>query len=227
MKKFIAVLLTTVLMAGLVSCASAYDETIQFSGIPWGENIETTVKTLFDAGYIREEYLEYLSNYVPYPEASYLFWRNDLGKNGCAEKRYASEGDFGNNFVTISVERSFMPETTIAGYVVKRIDLSFTNKDGNPGLAAVELGLDIKNTDDAYEDLTNKLTSVYGDPINADLAPIANYNNWLGADDSCILLGNNQGSLAFYYGVIFSEEALQTFKMDNTNNVDSNDVSGL
>lgn len=227
MKKFIAILLTTVLVVGLISCASAYDEAIQFSGIPWGENIENTVKTLFDAGYIREEYLEYLSNYVPYPGALYLFWRNDLGKNGCAEIKYASEGDFGNNFISVSIERSFMPEITIAGYVVKRIDLSFTNKDGNPGLAAVELGLDIKNTEDAYEDLTNKLTSIYGDPINADLAPIANYNNWLGADDSCILLGNNQGTLKLYYGVIWSEETLETFKMDNTNNVDSNDVSGL
>lgn len=227
MKKFIAILLTTVLAVGLISCASAYDEAIQFSGIPWGENIETTVKTLFDAGYIREEYLEYLSNDAAYSGAPYLFWRDDLGKNGCTEIRYASEGDFGNNFVTVSVERSFMPETTIAGYAVKRIDLAFAKKDGNPGLTAAELGLDIKNTDDAYEDLTNKLTSIYGDPINVDLAPIANYNIWLGADDSSILLGNNQGSLVFYYGVIFSEEALQTFKMDNTNNVDSNDVSGL
>ena len=215
------------LQVTVIENVGEYDDVITFAGIPWMESFDNTIASLSEAGYIKADSLDHLKKENANIGGYYLLWREDLGKKGIAECRLTDDKTQ-NKFMNIKIfGEDLSDETTIGGYSPVMISANFINQDGEPKLVLFNIGLKLNNKDEAFEDLTTKLTSIYGKPHNFTMGSILAYNCWIGKDDSCILLGNGTDSLVLRYGLYYSAEFVQSLEEVITNGVDSSDNSGL
>ena len=227
MKKIFALILTAMLL-GLTGTALAYDKKITFQEIPWGSSVEDTIKILNDKGFFNPEWAEYVNQILMSECGSYIKEREEINAEMSGENSKVLtllQIDHGNQFLA--------DDKKIAGYPVERLEFTFVVNGAESQLVNVGIDLEYKNAAETIADLQQKLTSVYGNSIHADvLHGIIATDCWMGTDNSIILLyiSENGANFTLDYGTLNAEKMI-TVALENhtapTNNVDSSDVGGL
>lgn len=224
MKKFFAVLLTLMLLAGLTGSALAYDGEITFQGIAWGSSFEDVMNGLNEKGFIDPDAPGSLQDQLSAGYGQYLVPDPDFTCNTSSEHDEV--------LASASLQRGWnlADGAKIAGYDVKEFLLTFVDHGGNTQLALVDIRLDYVNPKEAATDLARKLTAVYGDPVFANFS-VLETTCWQGADQTVVYIFCLDGELMqLCYGTLNAEnmvaEAVANYSAP-ANNVDSTDVGGL
>ena len=108
------------------------------------------------------------------------------------------------------------------------LNFSFITENDETHLIYVEVELDWKsNEEEAYADLQQKLTTVYGEGFHkTDEYGITDYYIWKGANNTAVQLNYSQRSLSLTYGVLDVDERLAQIEAQ-IEPVDHDDTSGL
>ncbi len=132
--------------------------------------------------------------------------------------------------------------TKIAGYEVAEIVMCFARDDIESELLSVLIVLDATDTEEAYGDLTSKLSQLYGeyDEGNFEESFVemsdwkGSFNVWQGANNTAVMLAKRYGSrISLIYGTLDAQDILDAYYAEyqaNTHTpapVDSTDTSGL
>ena len=228
MKKVFALLLTVMMLAG-ISCAWAEGTTeeaveITFQGITWGSSVEAVAEWVVQ----REEFTmnynaeQLLSGYMPWSKGYY----SDII---LTEDGAILDVNMENNYQSVLASWGifdFMPSGyAIAGYGMSEISYAFTYDGETTGLISVGVRLDCPNGPDAaFEDLQQKLRTVYGE------GDVDNENIYFkkGANNTAVLLRKNENPILIY-GVTNAAELIDAMMAVETPAPTANpaDTSGL
>ncbi len=228
MRKIFALFLVTVLALGLMGTALAYEEEITFQGIHWGSSIEDTVKILNEKEYLNPEWAEYVTLVLAPGCGSYIKEREQINAEMSGEHNDVLsllQLDHGNQMLA--------EDKKIAGYPVKRLEFTFIVNGTESQLVDVGIDLEYENAAETIADLQQKLTSVYGSSVHAEvLHGIIATDCWTGAGNSMILLSvsENGGNFTLDYGTLNAVKLIAAALEDQAapaGNVDSTDVGGL
>ena len=228
MKKIFALLLVIVLSLGLMGTTLAYDGEITFQGIQWGSSIEDTVKILNEKGFLNPEWAEYVTAVLMPECGSYIKAREQINAEMSGEHEEVLsllQLDHGNLMLA--------EDKKIAGYPVKRLEFTFIVNGTESQLVDVGIDLEYENAAETIADLQQKLTSVYGSSVHAEvLHGIIATDCWIGADNSIILLSISEsgGYFTLDYGTLDTVNMIAAAlegRAARTNQVDSTDVGGL
>ncbi len=240
MRRILSVLLAVVLVIGLANTAFAYDEEITFQDIPWGSSIEDTIKIMVEKGFIQEETIQAIGGpdnvinymYVSDGEADYLYKKGKdiiFGNESDDQVRAMGSCIFDNPLSSGLAKK-------IAGYNVNNIEFYFAKNDTGSGLisARIDLVFDRKETKEVFDDLTQKLTTVYGKPQKGKRSMLsgtkAPYYAWKGKNDTCVwLFADSLGGVLLTYGTLNAGNILKEYltAVPTKVPVDSSDTSGL
>lgn len=205
MKKVFALILAALFLFSF-ACA---EQEITFQNLPWLSDVEEAIRTIKDAGYLRDGADKIgLSN----EKAVYITPNDDLNYQPTAFKEYKD--------YSYSVSLRDYVKGKLAGYPVADIDMAFAY-DGQYKLIAVKI--DLLNAD--YAALKEKLTKVYGEgEAKAIVEEGIETIIWKGENNSSVLLYTESEGLDYtlVYGRIDATEILA-----NCLNSDPDDVSGL
>lgn len=215
MKKVISLLLLVVMLLGLSLPALAYDEEITWLGIPWGSSPEEALPILAEKGVIKEEILQYRK--LDYSYCSFLF-------PGEIER----DGPFAPKSFDTKACKWYLWETEIisqiAGYDVNYISLNYSDDGEQQNLLTIGIAFDTKQKKEAFEDLTQKLTKIYGECESTVYNPLDfRTNTWYGKNNTVVCLIGDY-DLNLFYSVTNAKEILDQIP-DVT--VDANDTFGL
>ena len=228
MKKVFALLLTVMMLAG-ISCAWAEGTTeeaveITFQGITWGSSVEAVAEWVVQ----REEFtMDYnaeqlLSGYIPWSKG--IHTKIILTEDGAI-----LDVNMENNYKSVLARWGFgdfmLPGYAIAGYGMSQISYAFTYDGETTGLISVGVCLDCPNGPDAaFEDLQQKLRTVYGE------GDVDNENIYFkkGANNTAVLLRKNENPILIY-GVTNAAELIDAMMAVETPAPTANpaDTSGL
>ncbi len=177
MKKMLCLVFS--LMMLLTGSALAEEEKeITFQGVPWGSSVVDSYKILFEKGLFSKAYDAYSRNKIIKLDPKWL--QVDHGRTVrylTAEDgvviAYASE-DYKQALAHLGTNHQSGysangiggkgVDAKIAGYQVKQFDLWYAYHGNNTELVSVVLMLIVDDVDEAYSDLTAKLTTLYGEP---------------------------------------------------------------
>lgn len=216
MKKWIAMLLATVLLLNMGCALADVDTEITFQDIPWGSSKEDVYHIVLEKG-------------LAQTEDEYIYESDDGGAYLSYDSQKNYVGKTGSDFLSwLDASWNFNKEKKIAGYNLDRLNFSFITENDETHLIYVEVMLDWKsNEEEAYADLQQKLTTVYGEGFHqADTNGILNYYLWKGSDNTAVMLSYNQYSLHLYYGMLDVDERLAQIEAQ-IEPVDHDDTSGL
>lgn len=219
MKKIISLLLLVILLLSLSLPALAYDEEITWLGIPWGSSPEEALPILAEKGVIKEEILQYrkLNN----SNCSFLFPGEKEWDGPFAPKSFDTKAC--NWLLTKSDILS-----QIAGYDVNYISLNYSDDGEQQNLLTIGIDFDTTQQKEAFEDLSQKLTKVYGEcesTVNNPLPAINHRTNiWYGKNNTVVCLIYKYSLTTLFYSVTNAKEILDQIP-DVT--VDANDTFGL
>lgn len=199
MKKVFAFLLTLALL--LTSCVAfagdEYAEPILFRGVEWGSSFEDVVKVLPDGVKMRDPKI----NEYWYPMSDMMYdesgWGNQLkGELGC----YAY------------ARSSSLKGVKVAGYEIDELYLYFIFKQDSSGKLVKDAAhtafyygyykLEPKDPDAVYDDLVNKLSSLYGD-VDEEKSSSSIIDDkmalWNGADGTMVSIFRQDYSSGSHY----------------------------
>lgn len=218
MKKWIAMLLATVLLLNMGCALADVDTEITFQDIPWGSSKEDVYHIVLEKG-------------LAQTEDEYIYESDDGGTYLSYNTQYNThywESNQSDLLNRLDASWNFNKEKKIAGYNLDRLNFSFITEKDETHLIYVEVMLDWKsNAEEAYADLQQKLTTVYGEGFHqADTNGILNYYLWKGSDNTAVMLSYNQYSLHLYYGMLDVDERLAQIEAQ-IEPVDHDDTSGL
>ena len=218
------------MVLGLSGTALAYDGEITFQGIPWGSSFDDSFKIMESNGFTTDEYgvtLEWLKN-------------NGYPRSGSGSFLVPEES---RNYMTGNVSQytdvlscfqfemgTLAEDKKIAGYDISQIEFSFVSLGDDTKLITAAVRLKWENQERAFDDLHDKLSSVYGEAEHKqDNNGIVNNYVWKGENNSIVLLDFGQQFLQLYYGTADATEWLEQAQQEYvpTNTVDSSDTSGL
>ena len=214
MKKILCLVLTTML---LLSCSAlAEEKEITFQGIPWRCSIQEMGKVMLEKKLIKEG-SEHTArdNFKP---SSWLDWNGITyltNDNGIGYFRTPLSGDTRKVTGHFDMVDRFMEEDTkIAGYEVGKIDAAFARYENDKSeLLSFCIFLMTENGEEAFNDLTAKLSTLYGEPESHVFTPdpLFGYlltsnvaektiNAWKGANNTAVLLfpGNIERANGIY-----------------------------
>ncbi len=235
MKKMLCLVLSLMLL----SCAALAEEEkeITFQGVPWGSSIEEMGQIWIDNGFLNE-WKELEHSHLCRTPMEYLTQEDGI------DVAYTDE-----NLAAVGGRQWMEPNwlvkgTQIAGYDIKEIQTFWACNDNNSALLAVKVILKVDDKAAAYDDLTAKLTTVYGECENVEKYTFV--NGWIGANNTAVLLTANDGTscsemlterdkekVALIYGTLDAQEILDTYYAEYQANqkpeptVNPFDVSGL
>lgn len=167
------------------------DKEILFRDIPWGTSFTDVQNILSDFDWYGMSY-EHMKRY-PVQE---VLTDDDGGTDV-----------FTNGGINIVASPFTDKETDVAGYKTSNINLYFSytpdgifsKEDSQTELYGAKYEFEPQNLQSMYDDIENKLTSLYGDP--ADVTADKNwtgakntYTWWYGANDSVVVLGKSDFS---------------------------------
>ena len=210
MKKisFVVLLFVFVCLCGLVTAEAVYEKPILFRGIEWGTSYNEVVET--------------------YPNKN----QNEWEPGGIEAIFYGGEAThYGKVGFRI---RSGLPQgVTVAGYDVNDIYLNFVYTPDETGrltkdkdhavLCLAEYEFDFGSKKESYdaalEDLTNKLTLLFGDSDNQPSSGYGTRAVWKGAEGTLVSLNCRRGSYlngGYYYRIYinYSFEGMETLLQD-------------
>ena len=208
MRKTIAVLLAIMLTLVLMCSALAYDEEITFQGIPWESSDEEAVRLLIENGVISSDSD---ANSKPLQKGgSYLYlWDKDIPALG------ANVTQDGTDYTDVISHRYFKSsEKRIGGYEINKLNMTYaTNGTDGGKLICVYFTPKAEVAMDAYNDLCEKLTSVYGAGVPyVGSAGGGHYyiSYWMGGNNTAIYIAyyDNDNTVHVYYGTCNSFELL-------------------
>lgn len=263
MKKILYLALSLIL---LLSCSAVAEEEreITFQGVPWGSSISDTYQMLLDNGLIDAEYDKHNGEHV---KTLGNAWGLSLGAVlGMEDDVYLTS----DNGVGIAATRTYRPviarfsdidpesdvyflinDMKIGGYKVGNFYSYYAYSENNTELLSVVISLKVDNAEEAYSDLTAKLTTVYGEcsQFKASVAGFSLYNGkvcnaWQGANNTAVVLSSSygitdilSGGVTYYidliYGTLDAQKILDAYYAEYQANtptpapVDSTDTSGL
>ena len=228
MKKVFALLLTVMMLAG-ISCAWAEGTTeeaveITFQGITWGSSVEAVAEWVVQ----REEFtMDYnaeqlLSGYIPWSKG--IHTKIILTEDG-AILDVNMENNYQSVLASWGIFDFMLSGYAIAGYGMSEISYAFTYDGETTGLISVGVQLDCPNGPDAaFEDLQQKLRTVYGE------GDVDNENIYFkkGANNTAVLLRKNKNPILIY-GVTNAAELIDAMMAVETPAPTANpaDTSGL
>lgn len=231
MKRWIAMLLVTVLLLN-VGCALAdVDTEITFQNIPWGSDVLTVYDYVLENGLgtaptqwnFKNLFQSSRDSFLTFGIGTYLHY--DEEQESYELKSSSSE------MIARLLNRWGDPEKKkIAGYDFRYIALTFMADETKESLITIRVELDWQDTSKAYADLQQKLSSVYGEGFHAVSAEGWDYYLWKGANNTAVMLMYNQDNLKLYYGTLDAEQWItdaeaQAETQDQP--VDPDDTSGL
>lgn len=218
MKKWIAMLLATVLLLSAGCALADVDTEITFQDIPWESSKEDVYHIMLEKGLAQTED-KYIYEYSS--DGAYLRYNTQYNTHYWESKQ-------SDLLSQLDASGHFNEEKKIAGYNLERLNFSFITENNETHLIYIEVELNWKsNKEEAYADLQKKLTTVYGEGFHqADTNGILNYYLWKGTDNTAVMLSYNQSSLHLYYGMLDVEERLAQIEVQEEP-VDSDDTSGL
>ena len=221
MKKLLGIIC---IIALLFSCSAMAEDAKEytFQGILWGSSTEESYQALIEAVLV----LPIVADLDVWAgSGAFLAYDDEM----CALPGIISP--YENVISRILIGKDYLLKK-IAGYDVKNIGLSFAMNGDAMKLITAELNFEVKNTDEAFADMQTKLTSVYGDGKACSLWGIIENVVWLGENSTAIMLYRETSSegMYLYYGTLDAasilDECLANY-VEQTNNVDSSDTSGL
>lgn len=175
---------TMVIMCSVVFASEVYDKPILFRGVEWGSAYKEAVAS-FDAGITMSKLSD---NEYWYTTQDLLYKKNGTSRKGAIG---ASSNAYSWNISGFKV----------AGYEVDEVEMLFTYLPGDDGilikdnehtaLIYAEYKLEPKDSKAAFEDLTTKLTSIYGDvDASQEDGFLIDYhqNMWYGAEGTKVSL---------------------------------------
>lgn len=164
MRKIFTLVISICIMLSLISNSIA-DE-ILFRNLPWGSDPNAMEKELKAAGFLypiaSESSLVYLDRYLDELDRSYL-------DNSRITEEYCGWGLIAFNFSEDG--------PSVAGYSISSVQAYFHSpiKDGTvnlekkaAGLYLAQYTLNVIDFDTAFDELSSKLTKLYGEPIRRD-----------------------------------------------------------
>ncbi len=185
----------------LLSCAAMAEseKEITFQGVKWGSNWQVTAQALIDNDYIPERYEWAVAASKP--------GSNSIGSGVVSSCPYLAMEDGGSialknndyfSSFSIGITYSVNDDKQIAGYILKNVYANFAYDQSKEELLAVIQRLRVENTDEAFKDLTTKLTNLYGEysQFEAAKASLTNinfnyegtYHAWQGANNTAVVL---------------------------------------
>ncbi len=225
MKKMLCLVLSLML---LLSCSALAEEEkeITFQGVPWGSSKEETRQIWIDQGFVK-----------PNPPAG-------SGSNGNYGFSFSAEGDlvyFSGSDDTMcchSFKISALEVTTLASYELNKVCEFYACDRVEDGTALMMVLVELKVSDGeaAYDDLTAKLASIYGQYEGLtweDYGMVVNM--WKGANNTVVVLApdGNTGLVTLLYGTLDAEKILGEYEdryqatIPTPVPVDPTDTSGL
>lgn len=216
MKKWIAILLATVLLLNMGCALADVDMEITFQDIPWGSSKEDVYHIVLEKG-------------LAQTEDEYIYESDDGGTYLSYDSQKNYIRNTGSDFLSwLQASWNFNKEKIIAGYNLDRLNFSFITENDETHLIYVEVVLDWKsNEEEAYADLQQKLTTVYGEGFHkTDEYGFTDYYIWKGANNTAVQLNYSQRSLSLTYGVLDVDERLAQIEAQ-IEPVDHDDTSGL
>lgn len=175
MKKMMALLLAVLLMIGLAGSSLAYDDEITFQGIPWGQDRNEVEKYLLENDIYNSSLGE-----IPMPTSS---MSSVLVKDKKLKVKYESldakdKEIFGRDIIVLK---------SIGGYENCEGVLTYVLDGEVWKLYLVSVRFELNNPEDAYNDLCEKLNTVYGERGKSKNGKME-YSYWLGANDTAVVL---------------------------------------
>lgn len=170
-------------MLSVCTVSADYDKEITFRDIPWGTDVESSINDMDVGDFEIKDYDGYapsLTDWLIYVSLDDQPFFNGIGL-----------------FATCN-----MPKVDLAGYKLKGITTYYfydfasddaTKTNDKTKLYAATYNLYFDNVNDAYDDLTNKLTSLYGkydifDSRDNIMGGTCAWAVWKGANDTCVSL---------------------------------------
>ena len=210
MKKIAAFLLAMMLALGLTTAfAEEEAKEIVWQDIPWGISYQETVKLLIEKKIIDSPENLKMGDY--YQLSMMGIWANFLLENGEVDF-YIFSPKYLNSGIIVATNYSYDLSFTYGGYPVRSITLTFSPDDQLMSIA-------IAPKDFNYDDLTKKLTTVYGEPS---------------IQDPFVILGGNQTAISFdfntesfVYGKTTWNEILSEPETETQAISDNVDLGGL
>ncbi len=176
MKKTFALFMAIMLFLGLMSNAFAYDEEIIFQGIPWGQDRSELEKYLSENDISNSSYFPE----TPMPTSSIS---SVLVKDKKLKVKYESldakdKEIFGRDIIGLK---------SIGGYENCEGVLTYVLDGEVWKLYLVSVRFEVNSPEDAYDDLCEKLDTVYGERGKSKNGKME-YSFWLGANDTAVVL---------------------------------------
>lgn len=223
MKKWIALLLTVAMLIGMMSAALAYDDEITFQGIPWGITLKD-----YDA-VLRDNKIAFCSFGVTMSSTKGWILAENDNKIAFNRKNAGESPIFGFDSGSI--------QTEIGGYNSGGVQVHCIFDGGSWKVHAISVKFNVNNEEEAYNDLVQKLESVYGEKTMGEDAGYE-YCFWCGANNTCLVLTsptwmpitqNEFPYVTLYYGTTGAEElftsAVDSYQLPSNNT--ENSTNGL
>lgn len=231
MKRFVAMLFVITILLGSVALADV-DKEIRFNDIPWGTDISEVKRIIKSLWSENSDVEEFSIHSYPYN------WMNDYdyGYDGLAVGIYTYHG---------------YDKYKVAGYDVEfTLLLAYYDYDANSYRkdldathfcqAVIEFDMEYDEVDDAFEDLSNKLTRLYGKSTEVKYDADVDGLEWYGINDTVVRLErqNDDGFGVKYIMLIYSirnlddilielNKRVEEDKINNYVPVDEDNITGL
>lgn len=228
---FLALMILTMCFGAFAD--DVYEKPILFRNIEWGSSLNTALKEIPNGVKMRDfDEREYW-----YPVSDFIY-----DGNGYGTQLKANLGGY------VYARSSSMEGVKVAGYDVKNIYMYFLYEVGEDGLLKKDTDntsfvyayylIEPKDSEAVFNDLTAKLTSIYGDvDITKSDSSIISYwqNAWNGADGTVVSLVREDYSSGTHNIYIkyatrnadtLMREAYDAIVLEETQNAAS-DISGL
>ena len=209
MKRIVALLAVCVL---LLSCCAAfaedeYEKPILFRGISWGASYKDAMEALPEG----RVFAAYGTNW---------YKLDDFLRVASAEAAIFAGETLGVAYGGDSTRNSSIGEMKVAGYPIREVYLYFIGQSDSKGHLATDddhlslvyasYALDVTQTDAVYEDLLNKLASIYGDVDQHREEEGLLQNLWRGAEGTVVSLVNTKGKVYIRYGFSGADALIET-----------------
>ncbi len=208
MKRLIAMLLTVMLLAAMTTAFAENEaQEIVWQDIPWGSSYSETVKLLIDKKIISTPNDLMKGDYADLSPmgvfCSFMLEDGMLDDDPWSPKYY-------NSHIIVATNRSSGLSFKFGGYEVRSITLIFTPDEKLMSIMITPNGAD-------YDDLTGKLSSVYGEPS---------------IEDPFVIRGGNQTAVAYDYmngAIVYGKTTWNEVLPDTETKApaDASDLGGL
>jgi len=204
MKRFLVVVTLLVMIVSLSAYAD-YDKEITFRGLPMGSSIQAVKDKLMEDGIDPSEFS------IDENEGMDNFFSSSYEE----KFKHVITEDGGYSFSIYSVPKDFK----VAGYDVAYIWMDFMYKvvDGIPikdmelaGLTKARYIIEVVDELAVYSDIKEKLTKLYGTPVERKDDDETDMAIWYGTNDTVVYCQWDDDEVRIYYGTTSTYETIKT-----------------